>query len=60
MRSAYKISVGKPQGTTLLRWENRMEMNLREIGFQYQDRIELAQDKVYTVMDFRCFLKVRT
>jgi hypothetical protein len=58
---AYRILVGKPEGTTPLgrsrrRWVDGIEMDLREIGW---DWIYLAQDRdqwralVNTVMNLR-------
>jgi hypothetical protein len=56
--------VGKPEGKRplgrpRLRWVNNIKMNLREIGWDGRDWIELAQDRdqwralVNTVMNFR-------
>jgi hypothetical protein len=50
VRGAYKISVGRPQGRRplgrpRLRWEDNIEMDLREIGFGDMDWIHLAQDR---------------
>jgi hypothetical protein len=48
-KSAYRILVGKPKGKTPLgrprcRWVNNIKMNLREIGWEGMDWIDLAQD----------------
>jgi hypothetical protein len=63
MRSAYNISVGKPEGKTLRslrrRLEDNIKMDIREIGWEYGDRIHLAQnrdqwrDHVNTAMNLR-------
>jgi hypothetical protein len=63
-RNAYRILVGKPEGTRPLgrparRWEDNIKINLREIGWDGMDWINLAQDKdrwlalMNTVMDLR-------
>jgi hypothetical protein len=62
--NAYRISVGKPEGKRPLgrprrRWMNNIKMNLREIGWDGMDWIDLAQHKdqwrvlVNTVMNLR-------
>jgi hypothetical protein len=48
-RGAYKILVGRPEGRRPLgrpgrRWEDNIEMDLREIGFGDSDWINTAQD----------------
>jgi hypothetical protein len=61
---AYSILVGRPEGRGPLgrprrRWEDNIEMDLREIGFGDVDSIRLAQDRdrwralVNTVMNLR-------
>jgi hypothetical protein len=63
-RNAYRILVGKPEGNRPLgkprcRWVDNIKMNLREIGWDGTDWIELAQDmaqwrgRVKTVMNLR-------
>jgi hypothetical protein len=63
-RNAYRILVGKPEGKRPLgrprrRWMNNIKMNLREIGWDGVDWIELAQDRdqwrtlVNTAMNLR-------
>jgi hypothetical protein len=63
-RKAYRILVGKPEGKKPLwrprsRWVNNIKMNLREIGWDGMDWIDLAQDRdhcravVNTVINFR-------
>jgi hypothetical protein len=63
-RGAYSVLVGKPEGTrplgrTRRRWEDDIKMDLREVGWEGADWIDLAQDRdrwralVYTVMNLR-------
>jgi hypothetical protein len=63
-RNAYRILVGKPDGKRLLRrpklrWLNKIKMELREIGWDGMDWINLPQDRdqwralVNTVMNIR-------
>jgi hypothetical protein len=63
-RNAYSILVGKPEGRRTLgrprrRWVDNITMDLREIGWDGMDWIELAQDRdqwralVNTVMNLR-------
>jgi hypothetical protein len=52
MRNAYKILVGKseetrPFGRHRHRWEDNIEMFLKEIGLEVLDWIHLAQYKVW-------------
>jgi hypothetical protein len=62
--NAYRILVGKPEGRTPLgrprrRWVDNIKMDLREIGWDGVDCIDLAQDRdqwkplVNTVMNLR-------
>jgi hypothetical protein len=62
--STYRILVGKPEGKRPLRrpgrrWEDNIKMDLREIGWDGIDWIDLAQDRdqwralVNTVMNLR-------
>jgi hypothetical protein len=49
-RNAYRILVGKPEGKRPLgrprhRWVDNIKMDLREIGWDGVDRIDLAQDR---------------
>jgi hypothetical protein len=64
MRGAYNILVGRPEGRRPLgrprpRWEDNIEMDLREIGFGDVDWIRWTQDRdrwlalVNTVMNLR-------
>jgi hypothetical protein len=63
-RSAYKILLGKPEGKIPLgrprrMWVNNIKMDIREIGRDVVDWIDLAQDRdqwralVNTVMNLR-------
>jgi hypothetical protein len=49
-RNAYRILVGNPEGKRPLgrprrRWVDNIEMDLREIGWDGMDWIDLAQDR---------------
>jgi hypothetical protein len=49
-RNAYRILVGKPEGKRPLgrlkrRWVDNIKMDLREIGWDSMDWIELVQDR---------------
>jgi hypothetical protein len=63
-RNACRILVGKPEGKRPLgrprrRWVDNIKMDLREIGWNGMDWIDLVQDRdqwrtlVNTVMNFR-------
>jgi hypothetical protein len=50
VRNAYRILVGKPGGTRLLgrprrRWVDNIKIDLREIGWNSMDWIDLPQDR---------------
>jgi hypothetical protein len=50
MSNAYRILVGKPEGKRplgrpRLRWEDKIRMDVREIGWGGMDWIDLAQDR---------------
>jgi hypothetical protein len=50
-RGVYSVSVGRPEGKRPLgrprrRWENNIKMDLREIGIDEANWIQLAQDRV--------------
>jgi hypothetical protein len=64
VRGAYNILVGRPEGKRSLgrpmrRWEDNINMDLREIGFGDLNSIHWAQDRdrwravVNTVMNLR-------
>jgi hypothetical protein len=49
-KNAYRILVGKPEGKRPLgrprrRWVNNIKMDLRKIGWDGMDRIDLAQNR---------------
>jgi hypothetical protein len=49
-RNAYRILMGKPEGKRPLgrprrRWVNNIKMDLREIGWDEVDWIDMAQDR---------------
>jgi hypothetical protein len=63
-KTAYRILVGKPEGERPLgrprrRWVDNIKMDLREIGLDGMDWIDLAEDRdqwkalVNTVMNLR-------
>jgi hypothetical protein len=63
-RGVYRVLVGKPEGKRPLgrsrcRWEDNIKMDLREIGIDGANWIQLAQDRVQwresvkTVMNLR-------
>jgi hypothetical protein len=63
-RNAYRIFVGKPEGKRRLgrprrRWVNNIKIDLREIGLDSRDWIEVGEDRdqwralVNMVMDLR-------
>jgi hypothetical protein len=63
-RNAYRILVGKPEGKRTLgrprrRWVDNIKMDLREIGWDGKNWIDLARDRdqwravVNTVMNLR-------
>jgi hypothetical protein len=49
-RNAYRILVGEPEGKRPLgrprrRWVDNIKMDLREVGWDRRDWIDLAQDR---------------
>jgi hypothetical protein len=63
-RGVYRVLVGRPEGKRPLgrrrcRWEGKIKMDLREIGIDGANWIQLAQDRVRwrafvnTVMNLR-------
>jgi len=63
-RGVYRVLVGRLEGSRPLgrsrhRWEDNIKMDLREVGIDGANWIQLAQDRVqwrafvYTVMDLR-------
>jgi hypothetical protein len=62
-RNAYKILVGKPQGKRPLgrprhRWVDNIKMDLKEIGWDGMDWIDLAQDRMFALVNMRMNLRV--
>ena len=58
-RSAFKILLGEPKGKIPLgrprrRWEDDIRMDLKEIGINTRDWVDLAQDRDY----WRAFVNV--
>jgi hypothetical protein len=50
-RGVYRVLVGRPEGKRLLgrhryRWEDNIKLDLREIGIDRTNWIQLAQDRV--------------
>jgi hypothetical protein len=67
-RGVYRVLVGRPEGKRPLgrpgrRWEDNIKMDLKEIGIDGANWIELAQDGVQwrafvnTVMNLRAFIR---
>jgi DNA-binding transcriptional regulator PaaX len=51
-RDVYRVLIMRPKGKRLLgrprhRWENNIKMDVREIGFDGANWIQLAQDRVW-------------
>ncbi|KAJ4435412.1 hypothetical protein ANN_18027 [Periplaneta americana] len=44
-RNAYRMLVGRPEGRPRRRWEDNIKMDLREVGYDDRDWINLAQDR---------------
>ena len=49
-RNAYRVLVGKPEGKRplgrpRLRWEDNIKMDLREVGCDPEEWIDLAEDR---------------
>ena len=52
VKSAFKILIGTPTGKRPLgrprdRWENNIRMDLKEIGINMRNWVDLAQDRDY-------------
>jgi hypothetical protein len=45
MKNAYKMLVGKPEGTPRRRWEDSSSADIKEIGWAIVDWIHLARDR---------------
>ena len=46
-RSSFKSLTGKPFGRPRRRWEDKIRMNLEEIGINAGTWVDLAQDRNY-------------
>ena len=49
-RNAYRVLVGKPEGKRLLgrprrRWEDNIKIDLRDVGSDPEEWIDLAEDR---------------
>jgi len=44
-RDVYRVLVGKSEGRPGCRWEDNIKMHLQELGCDFMDWIELAQDR---------------
>jgi hypothetical protein len=59
IKNAYRILVGKPLGRSRRKWVENIKIDLREIGWDGVDLIEVTQDRdhwralVNTVMNLR-------
>ncbi|KAJ4450877.1 hypothetical protein ANN_02309 [Periplaneta americana] len=58
-RNAYRVLVGRPEGKRPLgrprrRWEDNIKMDLREVGYDDRDWINLAQTRQVTGHSLRC------
>ena len=61
-RNAYRVLVGKPEGKRLLgrhRWEDNIKMDLREVGCDAGDWIDLDEDSVQWPAYVRAVMKLR-
>ena len=63
-RNAYRTLVGKPEGKTPLgrsrrRWEDNIKMDLREMGCDVRDWIDLVQDRVQCWAYVRAIMNLR-
>ncbi|KAJ4428226.1 hypothetical protein ANN_24242 [Periplaneta americana] len=67
-RNAYRVLVGRPEGKRPLgrprrRWEDNIKMDLREVGYDDRDWINLAQDRdrwrayVRAAMNLRVYVR---
>ena len=63
-RNAYRLLVGKPEGKRSLRrrrrrWEDNIKMDLREVGCDLGDWIDLAEDRDQLRAYVRAVMKLR-
>jgi hypothetical protein len=64
MRGAYRVLVGKSEGKGLfgrpsLRWEDGIKMDLREVGWEDMDWINLALDRERWFDDVNAVMNIR-
>ncbi|KAJ4444834.1 hypothetical protein ANN_06631 [Periplaneta americana] len=64
-RNAYRVLVGRPEGKRPLgrprrRWEDNIKMDLREVGYDGRDWINLAQDRDQWRAYVRAAMNLRT
>ncbi|KAJ4450411.1 hypothetical protein ANN_01835 [Periplaneta americana] len=64
-RNAYRVLVGRPEGKRPLgrprrRWEDNIKMDLREVGYDGRDWINLAQDRDRWRAYVRAAMNLRT
>ncbi|KAJ4452358.1 hypothetical protein ANN_03891 [Periplaneta americana] len=64
-RNAYRVLVGRPEGKRPLgrprrRWEDNIKMDLREVGYDDRDWINLAQDRDRWWAYVRAAMNLRT
>ncbi|KAJ4434646.1 hypothetical protein ANN_23210 [Periplaneta americana] len=64
-RNAYRVLVGRPEGKIPLgrprrRWEDNIKMDLREVGYDDRDWINLAQDRDRWRAYVRAAMNLRT
>jgi hypothetical protein len=63
-RGVYRVLVGRPEGESSLgrprrRWEDNIKLDLREIGIDGANRIQLAQDRAQWRAFVKAMMKIR-
>ena len=63
-RNAYRVLVGKPEGKrplgrTRRRWEGNIKMDLREVGCDAEEWIDLAEDRDQRRAYVRAVMNIR-
>ena len=63
-RNAYRVLLGKPEGNKPLgrpkhRWEDNIKMDLREVGFDVGDSIDVTQDRDQLLAYVRAVMNLR-